>query len=373
MTGVAMRIPLVDLRAQYEGIRLEIDEAVTRVLRRGEFILGEEVLAFEREWAAWCEVDHAVGVSSCTDAIRLALVALGVGPGAEVITVANTFFATAEAIAATGARPVFVDTEPLTQTMDPARLAAALTPLTAAIVVVHLYGQPADMDAIMDIASAHGVPVVEDAAQAHGARYRGRRVGGIGHLGCFSFFPAKNLGAYGDAGAVVTNDTGAAARIRRLRDHGRASKHLHVEVGHSCRLDALQAAVLRVKLPHLERWTARRRHLDSLYREALADVPGVDCVGLAPERESAHHLMVVELDGRDRVLQRLQVAGVGAGVHYPVPVHLQPGFAHLGYAERDLPVTERAARRVLSLPLYPEMAVDHVRAVVEQLRLAIAG
>jgi dTDP-4-amino-4,6-dideoxygalactose transaminase len=373
VTGIGTRIPLVDLRAAYQAIAPEIEAAIRRVVERGEFILGEEARSFEREWAEWCGVAHAVAVSNGTDALRLSLLALGVGQGSEVVTVAHTFIATAEAIASVGARPVFVDVDPRTHTMDPACLAAALSPRTAAVIPVHLYGRPADLDAILPIASRHGVPLVEDAAQAHGARVGGRRVGGVGRLGCFSFFPSKNLGAYGDAGAVVTDDGDLAERIRRLRDHGRTSKYVHVEAGLSCRMDALQAAVLRTKLPHLDRWNAARAALVRRYHARLDEAPPIEYAGRGCGGDSVNHLMVVEIDGRDEVRECLGAAGVATGVHYPVPLHLQPAFAHLGYREGDLPATERACRRVLSLPLYPEMPPGDVDVVVMHLRRAMAA
>ena len=366
-----MKIPLVDLHAQYAAIGAEIDAAIRRVLGHCEFILGSEVRAFEQEWAAYCGVEHAVGLSNGTDAIRLALLALGVQPGDEVITVANTFFATAEAVASMGARPVFVDVEPRTHNLDPARLAQAVTARTRAVLPVHLYGRPAEMDAISSVAADHGIPVIEDAAQAHGALYNGRRVGGLSRIACFSFYPGKNLGAYGDAGAVTTNDAELAARVRSLRDHGRASKYVHDEVAFSCRMDGLQAAVLRAKLPFLEGWNERRRSLVALYRELLDEEPAICYTDGGKNQVSVHHLMVVEVDNRDEIQRRMNQQGIGVGVHYPVPLHLQPAFAHLGGAPGQLPVAEAACRRVLSLPLYPEMTEEQVRFTVRQLRLAL--
>jgi dTDP-4-amino-4,6-dideoxygalactose transaminase len=368
-----VKIPLVDLRAQYASMAKDIDAALHRVVDRCEFILGPEVQAFEQEWAAYCEAIHAVGLSNGTDALRLALLALDVRPGSEVLTVANTFFATGEAIATVGARPVFVDTDPRTQTMDPNRLAAAITPRTRAILPVHLYGQPAEMEPILGVAAEHGLPVIEDAAQAHGARYGGRPAGTLGAIGCFSFYPGKNLGAYGDAGAVVTNDAHLAETVRLLRDHGRRTKYVHTHIAYSCRMDGMQAAILRAKLPYLERWNKRRRQLVALYRELLDEEPSIYYIEQGKNLVSAHHLMVVEVEDRDEVQKRLVSRGIGAGVHYPVPLHLQPAFGPLGYKEGQLPVTEASCRRVLSLPLYPELTDEQVRFTVRQLRLALAG
>jgi len=362
-----MPIPLVDLKAQYQSIRDEIDGAMRRVVESTSFILGPEVRAFEQAFAAYCEVEHAVGVDSGTAALFLALLACGIGAGDEVITTPFTFMATAEAISQTGARPVFVDIDPATYTLDPARIEVAITPRTRAILPVHLYGQPADMDAINAIARAHGLWVIEDAAQAHGARYRGRRVGGLGDIACFSFYPGKNLGAYGDAGAVVTNRPDLAARVRSLRDHGRSSKYLHDELGWGFRLDALQAAILGAKLPHLDAWNAARRAHARRYNELLADTDLI-LPAAAAYAEHIYHCYVVRLARRDEVVAALQQRGIGVGIHYPVPLHLQPVYRDLGYAEGAFPVSEESAHTVMSLPMYPELTEEQQQEVAQAVR-----
>jgi dTDP-4-amino-4,6-dideoxygalactose transaminase len=364
-------IPLVDLAAQYETIRPDIASAIARVLDRTQFILGPEVEEFERAFAAYCEARHAVGVGSGTAALHLALLACGIGPGDEVITTPHTFIATAEAISYTGGRPVFVDVEPDTMNLDPALVEAAIGPRTRAIIAVHLYGRPCDMARLGEIARRRGLVLVEDAAQAHGARLGGRRVGTFADAACFSFYPGKNLGAYGDAGAVVTGRDDIAARVRMLRDHGRCDKYTHETVGFGERLDALQAAILGVKLRHLEGWNARRRAAAARYRELLAGAPlalPVETDGV----ESVYHLFVVRLPDRDRVLARLKQAGIGAGVHYPIPLHRQPAYADLGYAEGRLPHAERAAREVLSLPIYPEITDAQLVTVATALRSSLS-
>jgi dTDP-4-amino-4,6-dideoxygalactose transaminase len=368
-----VKIPLVDLHAQYQSIAGQIDGAMHRVVESGAFILGPEVEAFEHEWATYCGSRHAVGVSNCTDALRLALLALDIGPGDEVITVSNTFFATGEAIATTGARPIFVDTDPRTQTLDPTKLAPAITSRTKAVLPVHLYGQVADMESILQVADEHGLPVIEDAAQAHGARFGNRKAGSLGKIGCFSFYPGKNLGAYGDAGALVTDDAAVAAKLRLLRDHGRTSKYVHTHVAYSCRMDGLQAAVLRTKLPHLDRWNERRRELANLYRERLEEDSRVTCIEQAKNQVSACHLMVIEIDRREEVRKQMAAEGIGVGVHYPVPLHLQPAFEPLGLQVRTVACTEASCNRVLSLPLYPELTDEQAKFVVQKLREALGS
>jgi len=334
--------------------------------------MGPQVKAFEGAFAAWCGVGHCAGVASGTAALDLVLRGLGVGPGDEVITVAHTFIATAEAISAVGARPVFVDIDPQTYTMDPQALAAAITPRTRAILPVHIYGQPADMDAINAIAARHKLPVVEDAAQAHGATWNGVRAGALGTAACFSFYPGKNLGAYGDAGAVTSADAALAGQVRLLRNHGRHSKYLHEVKGFGERIDTLQAAILSAKLPYLDEWTAARRRLAARYGELLADCDVV-LPYVAPQAESAWHLYVIRTPQkdalRDALLDHLQAHGIGAGVHYPVPLHLQPAYADLGYRAGALPVSEEVAATCLSLPLYPEMSEaqqERVAAVIRE-------
>jgi dTDP-4-amino-4,6-dideoxygalactose transaminase len=367
-TTTPSKIPLVDLKAQYAAIHGAVDSAIQSVLDSTNFIMGPEVKAFERAFAAYCGVAECAGVASGTAALDLVLRALGVGPGDEVITVAHTFIATAEAISAVGARPVFVDIDPLTYTMQPAALAAAITPRTRAILPVHIYGQPADMDAIMAIARRHALPVVEDAAQAHGATWNGVRAGALGTAACFSFYPGKNLGAYGDAGAVTSADADLAAQVRLLRNHGRHSKYLHEVKGFGERIDTLQAAVLLAKLAYLDEWTAARRRLAVRYSELLADCD-LALPHVAPQADPAWHLYVIRTPQRDALLEHLQANGIGAGVHYPVPLHLQPAYAELGYSRGALPVSEEVADTCLSLPLYPEMTgvqQERVAAVIRE-------
>ena len=363
-------IPLVDLKAQYLSIQSEIDAAMAGVLASTQFIMGPEVQAFEEGFAATCGVPACVGVGSGTAALELTLRALGVQAGDEVITVAHTFIATAEAITAVGARPVFVDIDPATYVMDPDAFEAAISPRTKAVVPVHLYGQPADMTRITAIARRHGVAVVEDAAQAHGATWDGVVVGGFGDAACFSFYPGKNLGAYGDAGAVTTHREDLAAQVRLLRNHGRRAKYLHEQVGFGHRLDTLQAAILSAKLPHLAAWNAARRRLAARYHDLLAEVELVRPV-VAPGADPVWHQYVVRVQERDAVLADLHQAGIGAGVHYPVPLHLQPAYADLGYAAGALPVTEAVAETCLSLPIYPEMTDAQQDQVVAALKQAV--
>jgi len=351
-----MDVPYFDLRQQYAGIRDEILEALDRACRNATFILGPDVAEFEGEFAAYCEVKHCVALNSGTSALHLALLAAGVGRGDEVITTANTFIATAEAISYTGARPVFADIDPATANIDPRGIEAAITPRTKAIVPVHVYGRPADLDAILKIGESRGVPVIEDACQAHGARWRGRRVGGFGLAATFSFYPGKNLGAYGEGGALTTNDDRVAETARVLRDHGQTSRYHHDHVGWNYRMDGFQGAVLRVKLRHLDEWTKRRLDIARLYQERLAGArvmqPRDD-----PRGESVYHLFVVYVENRDAVRAALEARGVHTAIHYPVPVHRQKAYESLGYGPGSLPHTERAAERVLSMPLFPEMTL----------------
>lgn len=390
-----MRIPLVDLRRQHRSIRKRIHSAIKRVLKSGSFVLGEEVARFEREWAAYCGVPHAVGTASGAAALHLAMLVLGIGPGDEVITVPFTFIATVSEIARTGARPVFVDIEPRSYTLDVARLAekiereyafnerigylvnrATLRRLKA-IVPVHLYGQMADMRPILELARRYNLRVVEDAAQAHGAEYRGEadsppaKAGSMGDIGCFSFYPSKNLGAYGEAGAIVTRNEAWAARLRRLVNNGRGDEPWHLEEGFNYRLDALQAAILRAKLRYLDRWNERRRELAALYRQKLSDVEEIVLPEEMPYARHVYHLFVIRVPDRDRVRQLLNEQGIGAAVHYPVPLHLQPAYRHLGYAPGDFPVAEACARTVLSLPLYPELREKDVARIARALRQAL--
>jgi dTDP-4-amino-4,6-dideoxygalactose transaminase len=360
-------IPFVDLKAQYRSIKSEIDEALSRVLDSTQFILGPEVRAFEEEFAAYCQSAHAIGVNSGTSALHLALLAAGVEPGDEVITASYTFVATAAAIRYCGARPVFVDIDPRHCTLDPALVEAAITPRTRVIMPVHLYGQCADMDAMMEIARRHDLIVIEDAAQAHGALYRGRRAGSMGQLSCFSFYPGKNLGAYGEGGAVLTNDDEYAAKIRVLRDHGQAHRYHHDLLGFNYRLEGMQGAVLRVKLRYLEQWNEARRSHAAAYHELLKETP----LRLLEEMEwgtPVHHIFPVFTTQRDRLQEHLQEAGVGTGIHYPIPAHLQRANLDLGYKPGDFPHTEEACRETLSLPMYAELSEEALRAVAEAVR-----
>jgi dTDP-4-amino-4,6-dideoxygalactose transaminase len=364
-----MRIPAADLRAQHDALRYELRAAFERVIETSAFIHGPEVEAFEREFAAVCGVPHAVGVSNGTDALAMALRALGVGAGDLVAVPAFTFVATAEAVCHVGARPLFVDIDPASFTLDPEALRRTLRQHTVrAVIPVHLYGQPAGMDDITALAQESGAAVIEDAAQAHGARYRGRRVGGLGRLGCFSFYPSKNLGALGDGGAVTTHDADLAARLRLLRDHGQTAKYTHGTVGYNARLDGLQAALLRVKLPHLDAWNTRRQAVAAAYHHGLAGLPGLTLPETVPDREHVYHLFVVRCRERDALRAHLSDCGIATGIHYPAPLHLQPAFASLGYHPGDLPASEAAAREVLALPLYPELTDAAVASVCDVVR-----
>jgi dTDP-4-amino-4,6-dideoxygalactose transaminase len=356
------KIPLVGLLDQYQTIKPEIDEAIARIVENSAFVGGEEVRLFESEFAAYCEAKACVGVGNGTDALYLTLKCLGIGPGDEVITVAHTFIATSEAIGMTGARPVFIDIKKDTMVMDPALLEAAITPRTKAIVPVHLYGQPCEMDAIMDIAARHGLKVVEDAAQAHGARWRGRRVGSIGDAACFSFYPGKNLGAFGDAGAVVSNDQDLIERVRMLANHGRLEKYTHQMEGVNSRLDGLQAAILRVKLRHLDDWNESRRRHAAFYLESLSG-SDMQTPVIHPDAVPVWHLFVVRVSDREAFQQRLKREGIATGIHYPVPLHLQPAYEHAGILRGTLPVTEEVSAEVVSLPMYPELTSEQLEAI----------
>jgi dTDP-4-amino-4,6-dideoxygalactose transaminase len=357
-------IPLVDLKAQYALIRQDVDAAISRVVSNADFILGSEVDAFESEYANYCEADHAVGLDSGLSALELGMRALGIGPGDEVITPAHSFIASSSAISLTGATPVWVDVNPNTYNIDVVRLEAAITKRTKAIMPVHLYGQPANMNPILDLARRHRLYVVEDACQAHGARYDGRRVGSIGDFAAFSFYPSKNLGAYGDAGVLVTNNSDVADKVRMMRNYGQRKKYDHVYMAWNRRLDTLQAAVLRVKLTHLDSWNgARRRHAsryDALLTGTRLDVPRV-----APDCEHVFHLYVVQVEQRDDLLRHLADSGIQGGIHYPIPIHLQEAYSDRGSGPGSFPVSEAIASRVLSLPMYPELSEEQLNRVVE--------
>ena len=363
-----MKIPLVDLKAQYKKIKGEVDAAIQRVLDNTSFILGQEVVNFEQAFADYVGAAGPVGVASGTAALQLALLACGIKAGDEVITTAHTFFATAEVISQIGAKPVFVDIDPDTYNLDPNQVEKALTPRTRSIMPVHLYGQPAEMEALLAIAKRHDLWLIEDAAQAHGAEYKGRRCGSLAHLACFSFYPGKNLGAYGDAGMVTGNDERLLNKVRRLRNHGRSAKYEHLEIGWGERLDALQAAILGAKLPYLEAWTeARRRHARQ-YTELLRDCKHVTTPYEAPERRHVYHLYVIRTPQRDELLAHLRAKGIGASIHYPIPLHRQPAYLQQGYGDLHLPVTEQVAAEVLSLPMYPELTDPQIRYVVQTIK-----
>lgn len=358
-----VHVPFVDLRAQYTTIEAELRAAVLRVLDSLEYVQGPEVAAFEEEFAAACGTSQAVAVNNGTSALHLALLALGVGNGDEVITVSHTFIATAEAISACGAVAVFIDIDPRTYLMDPALLEAAITPRTKAIIPVHLYGQIADMDAILSVAKRHGLPVLEDACQAHRAIYKGRLAGSMGVAGCFSFYPSKNLGTIGEGGAVVTNDEALAARMRMLRDHGQSRRYYHDEVGYNYRMAALQAAALRIKLPYLDTWNAARRTHAQHYAELLAGLP-VITPETAPHGEPVYHLYVIRAADREDLRRHLAAQGVGTGIHYPVPIHLQRAYTG---GSAILPVTEQVASEILSLPMYAELTNHQIEAVARRI------
>ena len=368
-----MPIPFLDLKAQHASHRAEILASIGDVVDRCAFAGGPYVEKFEQEFAAFCRTGHAIGVANGTDALWFALLALGVGRGDEVITAPNSFIATAEAISFCGATPVFVDIDEHTYTLDPARLEGAITRRTKAIIPVHLYGQMADMDPIMAVAARHGLWVIEDACQAHGAEYRGRRAGSIGHLGCFSFYPGKNLGAWGEAGAVVTQDLHLAEKVRILRDHGQETKYHHSVIGWNGRMDGIQAAVLQVKLRDLDRGNAARRENALIYRGLLADVAGVRLEPPADHGTSVYHLLVVRVAGRDRVLEGMGRREIACGVHYPTPIHLQPAYAHLGLGPGSFPIAERSAREVLSLPMFPELTAGQIALVAKELAAVVAA
>jgi len=359
-------VPYLDLRAQYRPLRSEVLSAFEEICESTSFAQGRAASEFEGKFAAYCGVDHCVTLNSGTSALHLALRCLDVGPRDEVVTVSMTFIATAWAISYVGATPVFVDINPVRRTLDPDRLEAAITSRTKAIIPVHLYGMPAEMDRIMAIAERHGLPVIEDAAQAHGAKYRGKRVGQFGQIACFSFYPSKNLGAYGEGGALITNDASIAQRARSLRDHAQSQKYLHDEIGYNYRMDSFQGAVLAIKLKHLDEWNKARIDCARQYTELLkassyrlpADISDSECVW---------HCYVIETPERDRVRAALEDVGIQSAVHYPVPIHLQKAYAYLNYRTGDLPVTEALCERCLSLPIYPELSKENISRVASVL------
>jgi dTDP-4-amino-4,6-dideoxygalactose transaminase len=365
-----MVIPFLDLKAQYRQIKPKVDAAVAGVIESTNFVLGPEVGAFETRFAAYCDTSRCIALNSGTSALHLALLASGIGPGDEVITVSMTFVATTAAILYSGARPVFVDVDSDTWTMDPALVEAAITPRTKAILPVHLHGLTADMDPIVAIARRHGLVVIEDAAQSHGARYKGRRAGSIGDIGCFSFYPGKNLGAYGEGGAIVTDNPQFAEKSALLRDWGQQAKYQHVLPGYNYRMDGIQGAVLNVKMEYIEAWTEARRAVAARY-DRLLERGGHQRPAPPAHCRHVFHVYAVLVRERDAVQKALAAAGIGTGIHYPIPVHLQKAYADLGYRHGDLPITEAIADQFLSLPIYAEVAADQVEEVVAALGRAV--
>jgi dTDP-4-amino-4,6-dideoxygalactose transaminase len=367
-----MPIPFLNLKIQHQTLKSEILAAVSEVLDSTAFAGGPYVAKFEEQFAAFCNTKHAVAVGNGTDALWFALLALGIGAGDEVITVPNTFIATAEAITYCGAKPVFVDVDEETYTMDPRLLEKAITPRTKAIIPVHLYGQMADMDAIMEISRKHKLPVIEDACQAHGAEYKGRKAGSIGDVGCFSFYPGKNLGACGEGGACVTNSLELKNKMATFRDHGQAKKYYHQVVGWNGRMDGIQGAILSIKLKHLNAWTEARRSHAKAYSTVLTHTHGV----LAPKEASygkhVYHLYVLRVKNRDDLLKKLADKGVNCAIHYPVPLHLQEAYASLGLGRGSYPISERCAEEIISLPMFPELTVEEIRTVVREVSALVS-
>jgi dTDP-4-amino-4,6-dideoxygalactose transaminase len=366
-----MKVPLLDLKAEYHELREQILPALDRVCENSAFVLGEDVEQFESEFAGYCNVKHCVALSSGTAALHLGLLALGVQPGDEVITSPNTFLATAEAITYCGARPVFVDIDPSTANLDPAQIERAATPRTRAIIPIHLYGRPADMDAILAIAENLKLLVLEDAAQAHGARYRGRRVGSLGQAAAFSFYPSKNLGAYGEGGALTTNDDSIAKYARAARSHGQTARYEHEFVGYNYRMQGFQGAVLRIKLRYLDRWIARRQEIAREYRRVFAGAK-LGTPNDAPQDESVYHQFVIYVTNRNSVISQLAAREIETAIHYPKPLHLQPAYSSLAYPPCSFPLAERACEHVLSLPIYPGMTADQVAHVANSV-LEVVG
>jgi len=367
-----MQVPFLDLKSHHSDIRDEINAAISEVIDASAFAGGPFVERFEEEFAKFCKVPYSLGVGNGTDALWFALLALGVGPGDEVITTPMTFMATAEAISFCGARPVFVDVDNETYTMDATKLERAITPKTKAIIPVHLYGQPADMDPILAIAKQHSLPVIEDACQAHGAEYKGKMAGSMGQIGCFSFYPGKNLGAMGEAGGIVTSDEHLQRKMQVLRDHGQAKKYHHTMIGWNGRMDGIQGAVLRVKLKRLSNGNEARRANAQHYNKLLVNMKSVILPKEAKDRKHVYHVYAVRVSQRDQVMKRLADRGIGCGVHYPVPVHLQPAYQFLGHKVGDFPVTERCASEFLSLPMYPELTRAQIDQVVHVLEDALS-
>ena len=363
-----MKVPFLDLKTQYQTIKPEIQAALNDVLENTAFAGGPFVAKFEKEFAAFCECKHAVGVGSGTDALWLALLALGVGRGDEVITVSNTFIATAEAITYCGAEPVFVDVDEHTYNMNPALLEKAITKKTKAIIPVHLFGQPTDMDPILEIAGKYNLAVIEDACQAHGAIYKGKMAGTMGYAGCFSFYPGKNLGAYGEAGAVVTDNDDVATKIRVFRDHGQPKKYYHDRIGWNARMDGFQGAVLSVKLKYLNKWNEARRSHAKLYNELLKGLNNLILPTEADYARHVYHLYAIRVQNRDALIDSLAEKGISCGIHYPVPIHLQQAYGYLNLNPGALPVAEKCASELVSLPMYPELTEDQITCVADEIK-----
>ncbi|MCL5102501.1 MAG: DegT/DnrJ/EryC1/StrS family aminotransferase [Armatimonadetes bacterium] len=361
-------VPLIDLKIQHRSIAPEIETAIKRVCDNTAFILSDEMKEFESEFAAYCGAKHGVGVANGTEALFLALTAMGIGPGDEVIVPTNTFIASAAVISHAGATPVFVDCDPETYCIDPARVASAITPRTKAVIPVHLYGHSADMDAIMNIARGSGIKVIEDCAQAHGTQYKGRQVGSIGDAAGFSFYPSKTLGAYGDAGIVLTNSDEISEKLKLLRDNGRTTWYEHAIIGYNMRLDGIQAAILRVKLKHLDKWVDGRRAHAAQYQEMLSDVSGLALPVEKPYAKHSYYVYVVRVKDRENVMARLKEKGCGCGIHYPLPLHLQPAFSFLGGKAGDCPVAEEYAKQIVSIPMFPELTREQVSEAASIIR-----
>ena len=370
MPTMPCQVPFLDLHHQVQQHRNELDAAIRRVIDSCHFILGSETSEFEREFAAACGVEHAIGVDSGTSALTLILRALGIGAGDEVVLQPNSFIATAECVSLVGAHPVFADVDPETQQIDPERVAAALSPRTRAVIAVHLHGRTAPLEALLQLTRRHGIHLIEDACQAHGACYAGRPVGGFGVAAAFSFYPGKNLGAFGDAGAVTTRDPHLARVLQEMRDHGQVRKYEHQRLGCNGRMDSLQAAVLRVKLRYLDSWNAARRRVASRYDSLLRDTEFQVPAPLRPEEDHVYHLYVVRLRNRSAVVRALQENGIGFGLHYPVPIHRTPAYAGLGLGPGSYPIAERLAEEILSLPMFPELDDAHIDRVCEVLTQA---
>jgi dTDP-4-amino-4,6-dideoxygalactose transaminase len=368
MKNETTQVPFLNLRAQHDPLRAELIAAIREVIDRSAFAGGPFVTKFEDDFAAFCQTSHAVGLGSGTEALWLALLAFDIGPGDEVITVPSTFMATAEAITYCGAKPVFVDINERTYTLDPEKLESAITPRTKAVIPVHLFGQMADMDPIMAIARRHNLRVIEDACQAHGAEYKGKKAGSIGHAGCFSFYPGKNLGAFGEAGALVTNDRILADKIKILRDHGQETKYHHSCIGWNARMDGIQGAVLQIKLKGLNQGNAARRANAKLYDEYLADAPDLIVPPVADYGVHVYHIYAVRANERDRILQALAQRGIACGIHYPKPIHLQKAYQSLGLGAGSFPVAEKCAGEFLSLPMFPELSAGQIEAVARAIK-----